>query len=91
VIAPEQHLLIWLKKRDVTSDYVRTNNLHVMCSEGIIDSCDGCDLVNVVFQSRHLNKIIVRLEMFGPFKDLHRKDKDNFITNTIRAIGSFFI
>jgi hypothetical protein len=55
----------------VTPDYVKTNNLHVMWSGGIIDSCDGRDLVNVVFQYRHLNKIIVGLEMFSPFKNLH--------------------
>jgi hypothetical protein len=42
-----------------------------MWSGGVIDTRDGRDLVNVIFQSRHLNKIIVRLEMFGPFKDLN--------------------
>jgi hypothetical protein len=40
-----------------------------MWSGGVIDTCDGCDLVNVVFQSRHLNRIIAGLEMFGPFID----------------------
>jgi hypothetical protein len=62
-----------------------------MWSEGVIDTCDGRDLINVVFQSMHLNRIIAGLEMSGPFKDLHREDKDNFITNTIRAIGNFLI
>jgi len=42
-----------------------------MWSGGIIDIRDGHDLVNVVFQSRHLNKIIAGLEMSSPFKDLH--------------------
>jgi hypothetical protein len=56
---------------DATLDYARTNNLHVMWSEGVIDTYDGRDLVNVVFQSKHLNKIIARLEMYGPFKDLY--------------------
>jgi hypothetical protein len=42
-----------------------------MWSGGVIDICHGYDLVNVVFQSRHLNRIIARLEMFGPFKELH--------------------
>ncbi len=49
MITSKQILLIWLKKRDVTLDYARTNNFHVMWSGGIIDTCDGCDLVNVVF------------------------------------------
>jgi hypothetical protein len=48
-----------------------------MWNGGIIDTCDGHDLVNVVFQSKHLNMIIIGLEMFGPFKKLHRKD--NFL------------
>ncbi len=47
------------------------------------------DLVNVVFQFKHLNIIIARLEMFVLFRDLHRKRKENFITSAIRAIGSF--
>jgi hypothetical protein len=50
-----------------------------MWSGGVIDIRDGHDLVNVVFQSKHLNRIIVGLEMFGPFKDLHREDRENFI------------
>jgi hypothetical protein len=67
----KQHLFIWLRKKDVTLDYARTNNLHVMWSGNVINIRDGRDLVNVVFQSRHLNKIIAGLEMFGPFRDLH--------------------
>jgi hypothetical protein len=70
-ITQEQHLLIWLRKKDATPNYARTNNLHVMWSGGIIDTHDGHDLLNVVFQSRHLNRIMVGLEMFGPFRDLH--------------------
>jgi hypothetical protein len=62
-----------------------------MWSGGVIDIRDGHDLVNVVFQSRHLNKIMVRLEMSGPFRDLHRKDREDFVTSAIRAIGSFLI
>jgi hypothetical protein len=42
-----------------------------MWSGGVIDICDGRDLVNVVFQSKYLNRIIARLEMFGPLRDLH--------------------
>ncbi len=42
-----------------------------MRSGGIIDICDGHDLINVVFQSRHLNKTIARLEMSGSFRELH--------------------
>jgi hypothetical protein len=68
VITPEQHLLIWLIKKDAIPDYVRTNNLHVMWSGGIIYIRDGCDLVNVVSQFRNLNRIIVELKMFGPFR-----------------------
>jgi hypothetical protein len=68
-ITQEQHLLIWLRKKDVTPNYAKTNNLHVMWSGGVIDTRDGHDLVNVVFQSRHLNRIMARLEMSGPFRD----------------------
>jgi hypothetical protein len=67
------------------------NNLHVMWSGGVIDTCDGRDLINVVLQSKHLNKIIAGLEMSSPFRDLHQKDRKNFITSVIRAIRSFFI
>jgi hypothetical protein len=49
-----------------------------MWIEGIIDTRDGRDFVNVVFQSKHLNKIITRLKMFGPFR--------NFVTTL--ALGS---
>ncbi|CAM6038178.1 unnamed protein product [Sphagnum compactum] len=90
-ITQEQHLLIWLKKKDATPDYAKTNNLHVMWSGGVIDTRDGRDLVNVVFQSRHLNRIIAGLEVSSPFRDLHREDRENFITNAIRAIGNFLI
>jgi hypothetical protein len=58
---------------------------------GVIDIRDGRDLVNVVFQSKDLNRIIVGLEIFGPFRKLHRKDRENFITSVIRAITSFLI
>jgi hypothetical protein len=50
---------------------MQLQDLHVMWSGSIIDICDDCDLINVIFQSGHLNKIIARLEMFGPFKNLH--------------------
>jgi len=62
-----------------------------MWSGGVIDTRDGHDLVNVVFQSRHLNRIMARLEMSGPFRDLHREDKEAFVVNVIRAIGNFLI
>ncbi|CAM6047588.1 unnamed protein product [Sphagnum compactum] len=90
-ISPQQHLLIWLRKRDATLDYARTNNLHVMCSGGVIDTRDGHDIVNVVFQSRHLNRIMAGLEMSGPFRDLHREDREAFVMSAIRAIGNFLI
>jgi hypothetical protein len=90
-ITQEQHLFIWLRKKDVTPNYARTNKLHVMWSGGVIDIRDGHDLVNVVFQSRHLNRMIARLEMSGPFRDLHREDRENFIMSVNRAIGNFFI
>jgi hypothetical protein len=70
-ITPKQHLFIWLRKRDATLDYVKTNNLHVMWNGSVIGTCDGHDLVNVIFQSMHLNRIIVGLEMSGPFRNLH--------------------
>ncbi len=75
----------------MTPDYARTNNLHVMWSGGVIDIRDVHDLVNVVFQSRHLNMIMEGLEMPGPFKDLHREDKEDFVVSVIRAIGNFLI
>jgi len=71
VITLEQHLLIWFKKKDTTLDYAKTNNLHVMWNGGIIGIHDGHDFINVVFQSRHLNKIIARLKLSSPFKNLH--------------------
>jgi hypothetical protein len=88
VITLEQHLFALLKKKYVTSNYARTNNVW---NGGIIDIRDGYDLINVVFQSRDLNRIIVGLEIFGPFKKLHQKDKENFIMNVIRAITGFLI
>ncbi len=75
----------------MTLDYARTNNLHVTWNENIVDIHDRHELVDVIFQSIHLNRIIAGLEMFGPFRDLHRKGSDNFITNAIRAIGNFLI
>jgi hypothetical protein len=90
-ITEEQHLLIWLRKRDATLDYAKTNNLHVMWSGGVIDTCDGHDLVNVVFQSRHLNRIMAGLEMSGPFRDLHREDREDLVMSATRALGNFLI
>jgi hypothetical protein len=90
-ITQEQHLLIWLRKKDATPDYAKTNNLHVMWSGGVIDTRDDHDLVNVIFQSRHLNRIMAGLEMSGPFKDLHREDREDFVVSAIRAIGNFLI
>jgi len=58
-----------------------------MWSGGVINTCDGHDFVNVVYQSRHLNRIIARLEMFSPFRELHREDRENFITSAIRPLG----
>jgi hypothetical protein len=43
-----------------------------MWSGGVIDICDGHDLVNVVFQSKHLNRIMAGLEMSGPFEKIGR-------------------
>ncbi len=65
--------------------------MHVMWNGGVIDTRGGHDIVNVVFQSRHLNKIMARLEMSGPFRDLHRKDREDFVLSAIRAIGNFLI
>jgi hypothetical protein len=62
-----------------------------MWNGNIIDTRHYCDLVNVVFQFKHLNKIIVGLEMSNLFRDLHQEDNENFITIVILAIGSFFI
>ncbi|CAK9233682.1 unnamed protein product [Sphagnum troendelagicum] len=90
-ITQEQHLLVWLRKRDATPDYARTNNLHVMWSGGVIDTRDDRDIVNVVFQSRHLNRVMAGLEMSGPFRDLHREDREDFIVNANQAIGNFLI
>jgi hypothetical protein len=62
-----------------------------MWNGGVIDTRDGHDLVNVVFQSRHLNRIIAGLEMSSPFRDLHREDREDFVMNAIRVIGNFLI
>ncbi len=62
-----------------------------MWSGSIIDTRDSHDLVNVVFQSRHLNRMIAGLEMFGPFINVHQKDRENFIMSANRAIGNFLI
>jgi hypothetical protein len=62
-----------------------------MWSGGVIDTRDGHDIVNVVFQSRYLNRIMAGLEMSGPFKDLHRKDREDFVVNAIWAIKNFLI
>jgi hypothetical protein len=62
-----------------------------MWSGGVIDTRDGHDLVNVVFQSRHLNRIMARLEMSSPFRDLHREDREDFVMSAIWAIGNFLI
>jgi len=62
-----------------------------MWSGGVIDTCDGHDLVNVVFQSRHLNRIMAGLEMFDLFRDLHREDREDFVMSVIWAIGNFLI
>ncbi|CAK9229754.1 unnamed protein product [Sphagnum troendelagicum] len=90
-ITQEQHLLVWLRKKDATLDYARTNNLHVMWSGGVIDTRDDHDIVNVVFQSRHLNRVMAGLEMSGPFRDLHREDREDFIVNANQAIRNFLI
>jgi hypothetical protein len=29
--------------------------------------------------------------MSGPFRDLHREDREDFVVNAIRAIGNFLI
>jgi len=62
-----------------------------MWNGNVIDTCDGRDLINVVLKSRHLNRIISRLKMYSPFKNLLREDKENFIMNAIQAIRSFLI
>jgi hypothetical protein len=75
----------------MTPDYARTNNLHVMWSGGIINARGGQDLVNVVFQSRHLNRIIAGFEMSSPLRDLHQEDRENFVRSAIQAIRNFLI
>jgi hypothetical protein len=45
------------------------------------------DIVNVIFQSKNLNRIIAWLEMSSSFRYLHQEDKNNFFTNVIWAIG----
>jgi hypothetical protein len=62
-----------------------------MWSGSVIDTRDGHDLVNVVFQSRHLNRIMTGLEMSGPFRYLHQKNREDFVMSAIQAIGNFLI
>jgi hypothetical protein len=54
-----------------------------MRSGSVFNTYDGHDFINVVFQSMHLNRIIISLKMFGLFKELFRKDFLNFIMGTI--------
>jgi hypothetical protein len=42
-----------------------------MWSGGVIDTRDGRDHVNVIFQSKHLNRIIIGLELSCHFRNLH--------------------
>jgi hypothetical protein len=49
VITPEQHLLVYFNKKEAILEYVRTNNLHIMWTKGVIDTFDDYDIVNVVF------------------------------------------
>jgi hypothetical protein len=65
--------------------------LHVIWSGGVIDTRDDHDLVNVIFQSRHLNKTIAGLEISSPFRDLHQENREIFIMTIIRTIGNFLI
>jgi hypothetical protein len=60
-------------------------------SGGIIDTRDGHELVNVVFQSMHLNRIMAELEMSSPLRDLHRENREGFVMSAIWAIGNFLI
>jgi hypothetical protein len=62
-----------------------------MWSGGIIDTRDGHDLVNVVFQSKHLNRIMAGLEMSDPFRDFPRENREDFVMSAIQAIGNFLI
>jgi hypothetical protein len=34
---------------------------------------------------------MARLEMSGPFRDLHREDREAFVVNAIQAIRNFLI
>jgi hypothetical protein len=54
-----------------------------MWSGGIIDIRDGHDIVNVVFQSKHLNMIMAGLEMSSPFRYLHRENREDFVMSAI--------
>jgi hypothetical protein len=62
-----------------------------MWSGNVIDTRDGHDLVNVVFQSKHLNRIMTGLEMSSPFRDLHQENREDFVMSAIQAIGNFLI
>jgi hypothetical protein len=57
----------------------------------VIDTRDGHDIVNVVFQSRHLNRIMAGLELSGPFRELHREDREDFVMSATRALENFLI
>jgi hypothetical protein len=50
-VITSEHLFIWFKKKYATPKYARTNNLYVMWSGGVIDTCHGHDFVNVVSYS----------------------------------------
>jgi hypothetical protein len=42
-------IVVWFNKLDITLNYVKTNNLHVMWSANVIDAFDDYDIINVVF------------------------------------------
>jgi len=49
-----------------------------MWSGSVFNTHDDHDFINVVFQCRHLNRIIIGLEMSSIFRELHQKEKENF-------------
>jgi hypothetical protein len=60
-----------------------------MWSGSVFNIRDGHDIMNVVFQCKHLNRIIISLQMSGFLKELHWKYEDNFIMSAIQTIGMF--
>lgn len=47
--------------------------------------------MNVDFQNKHLNTIVISFKIVNHFEKLNHGDRDGFISMVVRAIGNFTI